>query len=171
MRNCEIYNNTFYNSNPEGNNIWLDSSMPGFNFRNNIFIYTGRFLYEGHHFKHEVFQGNVYWNLSGGFGLEGYKSIEDWAKATGNEMVGGSVKGLFTDPMLLAPGTTTVTNPKEISVENLSAYGLKPGSPLIDSGLNLEEMVGINTGEKDFFGTQLPQGKGYDIGAVEFVEN
>jgi hypothetical protein len=170
MRNCEIYNNTFYNSNPKGNIIWLDSSMPGFRFFNNIFIYTGDFLFDGHHFKHEVFQGNVYWNLSGGFKIEGYTSIEAWAKATGNEILRGTVKGLFTDPWLVSPGTLTLTNPGEISAENLSAYMLKPGSPLIDNGLNLREMFGTDTGERDFLGTPLPQGNGYDIGAVEFVE-
>jgi len=171
MRNCEIYNNTFYNSNPEGNTIWLDSSMPGFKFRNNIFVYKGKFLYEGHHFNHEVFQGNVYWNLSGGFELEGYKTIEAWARATGNEMIGGSVKGMFTDPLLVAPGTFTLAHPAEITAESFSTYRLKPGSPLIDKGLNLNEMFGIDIGGKDFLGTQLPQGIGYDIGAVEFIKN
>ena len=38
MRNCEIYNNTFYNSNPGGSSIWVDNNQPGFNFRNNVFV-------------------------------------------------------------------------------------------------------------------------------------
>jgi hypothetical protein len=170
MRNCEIYNNTFYNSNPEGNIIWLDSSMPGFNFRNNIFVYTGRFLYKGSHFKNEILQGNIYWNLVGGFYIEGYKSIEAWAKATGNEIVGGKVKGLFTDPLLVAPGTVVLTDPSNLSPESLSGYMLKAGSPVIDNGLDLEEMYGIDRGERDFLGTTIPQGTGFDIGAIELPE-
>jgi hypothetical protein len=170
MRNCEIYNNTFYNSNPHGNAIWLFNSHPGFNFRNNIFIYNGRFLYEGHHFEHEVFQGNVYWNLSGGFELDGYKSIEQWAKTTGNEMVEGSVAGIFADPLLKAPGTVTVTDPIKISAETLSGYQLQQGSPLIDKGLDLKELFGIDPGETDILGTTIPRGEGFDVGAVEYLE-
>ena len=170
MQNCEIYNNTFYNSNPLGNIIWLDSSMPGFKFYNNIFIYTGMFLYEGHHFKHEVFQGNVYWNLSGGFALEGYNSIEEWAKATGNEIVQGAITGRFIDPLLVAPGTAVLTDPSRIPEGSLSGYMLKSGSPLVDSGLNLKEMFGIDIGERDFFGTEIPQGNGFEVGAAEYLE-
>jgi hypothetical protein len=170
MSNCEIYNNTFFNSNPNRNIIWLDSSMPGFNFRNNIFVYTGRFLYEGHHFKHEVFQGNVYWNLAGGFNIEGYINLEAWSKATGNEIVEGKVKGVFADPLLVDPGTASLTDPSRISAENLPGYLLKPGSPLIDNGLDLKKMYGIESGERDFFGTKIPQGKEYDIGAIEHPE-
>jgi len=169
MRNCNIYNNTFYNSNPEGNIIWLDSSMPGFKFYNNIFIYTSNFLYKGNHFIHERFLGNVYWNLAGGFALEGYDSIEEWGKATGNEMIGGTVIGKVTDPMLVNPGKVTLTRPGEIQ-EKLSEYKLKPGSPLIDNGLDLDDKFGIKTGDMDFLGTKIPQGNAYDIGAVEFVK-
>ena len=168
MRNCEIYNNTFYNSTENGPSIWLYGHYPGFNFRNNIFIYHGSFLDEGQQLENEIFQGNVYWNLSGGFAIDGYKSMEEWAKATGNEMVDGSVKGLFIDPLLAAPGTATVTDPSKLLEENLSAYSVKPGSPLIDNGLNLKDMFGIEPGERDIFGTKIPQGQGFEIGAVEY---
>lgn len=168
MRNCEIYHNTFYNSADNGPSLWLYDHYPGFNFRNNIFIYNGSFLDEDQQLENEVFQGNVYWNLAGGFGINGYSSIEEWAKATGKEMVEGSVKGLYTDPLLVSPGTASLTDPTKISPENLSGYMLKPGSPLIDKGLNILEMFGINPGERDFFGTKIPQGKGFDIGAVEY---
>jgi hypothetical protein len=171
MRNCEIYNNTFYNSNPEGNTIWLYSNNAGFNFRNNVFVYNGRFLYAGHHIKNEVFQGNIYWNLTGGFEIEGYKSIEAWAKATGNEIVGGKVKGMFTDPLMVAPGTAVVTDPSKISPESLSGYMLKPGSPLINNGLDLKEIFGIERGERDILGSTIPQGEDYDIGAMEYYDN
>jgi len=170
MQNCEIYNNTFYNSNPKGNNIWLDSSMPGFNFRNNVFVYTGQLLYEGNHFKHEIFQGNLYWNLSGGFNADGYKNLDEWARATGNEKIGDLIAGRYADPMLLAPGTVVLTDPAEMTPENLTAYSARAGSPLIDNALNLKEMFGINTGEKDITGTQLPQGNKYDIGAIENIK-
>jgi hypothetical protein len=169
MRNCEIYNNTFFNSKDKGPAIWLWDNYPGFTFRNNIFIYSGIFRDGPKPFKDEVFQGNVYWNLKGGFNIEGYKSLEAWSKATGKEIVGGKIKGLFTDPMLVDPATAiNLTDPTKITFENLAGYMLKPGSPLVDYGLDLKEMFGIEIGERDFFGTITPQGKGYDVGAVEF---
>jgi hypothetical protein len=42
---------------------------------------------------------------------------------------------------------------------------------LIDNGLNLKEEFNLEPGERDFVGTQLPQGDNYDIGAVEFIKN
>ena len=169
MRNCEIYNNTFYNSKDKGPAIWLWDNYPGFNFRNNIFVYSGSFLDGRKQLKDEVFQGNIYWNLKGGFNIEGYNSIEAWSKATGNEIVAGKVKGLFTDPMLVDPATTiSLTDPTKITFENLAGFMLKPGSPLVDYGLDLEEIFGIEMGERDIFGTITPQGKGFEVGAVEF---
>ena len=43
-------------------------------------------------------------------------------------------------------------------------FRLNPGSPLIDTGYPLEGLV-----PDDFIGTTRPQGKGYDIGAYEFI--
>jgi hypothetical protein len=169
MRNCEIYNNTFYNKNPEGNVLWLCTNNKGFNFRNNIFIYTGRFLYGGHYIKDEVFQGNAYWNLKGGFDIDGYKGIEAWSRATGKEIVMGKIIGQFTDPGLVNPGTATLTDPTKMTADALSGYFLKPSSPLIGCGLDLKEMFGIDTGGHDLFKTIIPQGSGYEPGAVEFV--
>jgi hypothetical protein len=42
-------------------------------------------------------------------------------------------------------------------------FRLKPGSPAIDAGLALPY-------SRDFYGTSIPQGKGSDIGAVEFAD-
>jgi Right handed beta helix region len=169
MRNCEIYNNTFYNSLEKGPSIWLYSNYPGFCFRNNIFVYNGSLLDENQRLKDEVFQANVYWNLAGNLNIQGYQSIEAWSKATGKEIVMGKVKGLFTDPMLTNPGTVTVTDPTKMTTENLSGYVLQPTSPLIDWGLDLKSMFGIETGGVDFFGTVIPQDRSYEPGAAEFV--
>ncbi|HEX2395141.1 MAG TPA: right-handed parallel beta-helix repeat-containing protein [Bacteroidales bacterium] len=170
MHNCEIYNNTFYNSNPKGNIIWLDSSMPGFAFRNNVFVYTGQLLYEGNHFRHEVFQGNLYWNLSGGFNVDGFKSLDEWARTTGNEKTGTTISGRYTDPQLSFPKITAIGDPSELTPEKLFFVSPKEGSPLIDNGLNLKEISGIDPGDKDLFGTLIPQGNNYDIGAIEYVK-
>jgi hypothetical protein len=169
MRNCQIYNNTFYNSLEKGPSIWLYSNYPGFCFRNNIFVYNGNLLDERQHLKDEVFQGNIYWNLSGNLNIQGYQSIEAWSKATGKEIVMGKIKGLFTDPMFTDPGTVNLTDPSKMTADNLSAYLLKPSSPLINQGLDLNLSFGIETGGKDILGITVPKGTGYEPGALEFV--
>jgi hypothetical protein len=170
MQNCEIYNNIFYNSNSKGNIIWLDSSMPGFNFRNNVFVYTGRLLYEGHHFRNEVFQGNLYWNLSGGFEADGYKSLEQWAGATGNEKAGNRITGIYADPLFSAADGKLISDPADISALSFTSFSVKQGSPVVDMGQNLKELYGIDPGKIDILGTALPQGNKFDIGAVENVK-
>lgn len=169
MQNCEIYNNTFYNSNPDGHAIWIYNNWPGFNFRNNIFIYDGSFVYPGQKLETELFQGNCYWNLKGNTQIQEFSNFEEWAKSTGNEIIDDLLIGLFIDPELQHPGTIDLKDPGMITLENLSGYMLKPGSSLIDNGLDLKEMFELGTGTQDIVGTIIPSGAGYDIGAIEFV--
>jgi hypothetical protein len=49
----------------------------------------------------------------------------------------------------------------------LAAYKLRAGSPLVDAGLNLQSLFGLSPGSTDFYGTSIPQGAGYDVGAHE----
>ena len=168
MRNCEIYNNTFYNSLDNGPSIWLYDHYPGFNFRNNIFVYNGTFLDEGQQPADEVFQGNCYWNLSGDTVILGYDNLAAWANATGNEIIDGDMVGIYAEPGLQAPGALTLTDPGLITPENLAAYLPKPGSPLIDGGLDLKELFGPDKEWKDLLGTALPVGDAFDIGAIEY---
>jgi hypothetical protein len=169
MRNCEIYNNTFYNTTARGNSLWVYNNCPGFHFRDNIFIYRGSFLSPGQKLATELFQGNCYWNLTGDQTIAGYKNLQEWARATGNETSGGSFVGIFADPGLQSPGTCLLTNPGKLDAGNLAAYCLKASSPLIDRALDLKKLFNLEPGTKDIVGTTLPQGKGFDIGAMEYV--
>ncbi|MBE0655829.1 MAG: hypothetical protein IH594_18660, partial [Bacteroidales bacterium] len=166
MRNCEIYNNTFYNSNPGGSSIWLYSNYPGFNFRNNVFIYNGSLLSEGNKLKDEVFQGNLYWNLKGDKSFLNFRNLEEWASKTGKEMLGDVFTGMYQDPLLQDPGGLELTDPDRIA-DNLSAYTPQNASPLINRGLNLKELFGLEPGPQDITGKAIPIDEKYDIGAVE----
>ena len=64
IHNCKVYNNTIYNSNPEGSIFWLTHNLEGMEFYNNIFVYDGPFLHVGQTLKNEKFLGNCYWNLN-----------------------------------------------------------------------------------------------------------
>lgn len=171
MRNCEIYNNTFYNTTGRGNSLWIYNNWPGFHFRNNVFVYKSSFLFPGQKLSTELFQGNCYWNLTGNQTIAGYRNLEEWVQATGNETLGDRLVGIFADPGFLNPGTCSLTDPGKLDVGNLAGYCLKEGSPLIDHGLDLKKLFNLETGTKDIIGTTLPQGKGFDIGAMEHVNN
>lgn len=169
IRNCEIYNNTFYKTSGQGNLLWIFNNWPGFNFRNNIFIYKGSFLYLGQKLATELFQANCYWNLTGDQKIAGYKNLQEWALATGNEKLGNSLVGIFADPGLQNPGNCSLTDPRKLNTENLAAYSLNSGSPLIDRGLNLKNLFNLEPGARDIAGKPVPQGNGYEIGAMEFI--
>jgi hypothetical protein len=167
IRNCEIYNNTFYNSNPGGPNLCLMKNLPGFSFRNNIFVYNGSILFKGQQIKDEIFQNNLYWNLGGNKKFTGYPDIAKWASAKGKEQLDGKFTFVYADPMLNDTATVSIKNPH--SLAGLSIYYPNAESPLIDAGFDIRTLEGGIEVKKDFAGSNVPRGKGFDIGAMEFM--
>ena len=167
IRNCNVYNNTFFNSLQDGCNIWLYDNYPGFRFHNNVFVYNGSLLAGGSTIGEEIFQGNLYWNLAGEKAFSGYETLEEWARSTGKEIFDGEFIGLFQDPMLTQPDSLAVTDPSKIDQEFLRGYVPLAGSPLVDAGLDLKLMLNLDAGERDLLGTSVPSKKIYDIGAIE----
>jgi len=167
IRNCQIYNNTFYNSLMDGSSIWLYDNYPGFYFHNNIFVYNGALISEEQSLQEEIFLGNLYWNLAGEEAFFGYASFNKWAVASDKEMHEDQIIGLYRDPMLTRAGSIVVTDPAMINLESIGGYVPLPGSPLLDRGLNLKTLLKLNVGEKDLLGTSIPSKNNYDIGAIE----
>ena len=62
-------------------------------------------------------------------------------------------------------GGATIGDPAKL--QSMTAYMLLADSPMIDSGLDLRSLFGIEIGERDFYGAQVPQLSGYDVGACE----
>jgi hypothetical protein len=115
-----------------------------------------------------VFAGNAYWAVSGAFDVAGYKTLEDWRSATGQEMLNGKPVGMVVDPKVVDLGEApTIGDPTKL--HTLNAYKLQKDSPLIDAGIDLRSRFGIDPGKTDFYGNPIPQGKGLDIGAHEIV--
>ncbi len=168
MHDCEIYNNTFYNSNPGGCSIWLYSNYPGFRFRNNVFVYKKSLLSKGAVLKDELFQRNLYWSLEEQQTFENYASLEEWASSTGKEMIGDSFTGLYQDPGFHNPGNLEVTDPENVNPENLLSYIPEAGSSLVNNALNLKDLFKMDPGKQDILGSNLPVGGKFDIGAIEY---
>ena len=169
IHNTQIYGNTIYSSISSA----ISFGRKGiYNTKvcNNLFITAdNQKLVRGNPDKSmAIFAGNVYWSVDGAFDIAGYKSLEDWRKVTGQEMLNGKPVGLVVDPRLIDMGkSVTIGDPTKL--HTLTAYQLQKNSPLIDAGLDLRSLFGIDPGNKDFYGNPIPQGKGYDIGAHEFI--
>jgi len=166
LRYCQIYNNTFYNSLEGRGNLWLYDHYPGMEFRNNVFVYQGAFLSEGTELGDEIFENNLYWNLSGDSSFLGYGSLKKWADHSGKEMVHGRFAGQFADPMI-SPFSMEDFDPAKVDPETFFSFRPEAGSPLIDRGLDLKALMGLDPGNRDLSGTLIPQGPQYDIGALE----
>ena len=71
--------------------------------------------------------------------------------------------------MLAGPGALGTIG-DHTQLNRLDAYRLQPSSLLVDLGLDLKSVFGIDPGKHDFYGTEIPQGGKYDIGANEVVK-
>jgi len=170
----KVYNNTLY--------ISPDSLGPGIrthsDYITDTFVYNNIILTSGQPVVAVAvpsggftFQGNCYW-ASGApvkidWGGTIYNSIADWRTGTGQEMLDGSPVGFEMDPNLFNPGGGgTIGDP--CLLWTLNAYRLNPGNLLIDAGLDLYTLFGIDPGTRDFSGTTIPKGSAFDMGAHEF---
>ena len=172
---CDVYGNTLYIS-PSASGTATAAQLRGptthFRFLNNLFVTASGVpllrVAEGQ--SDVLFAGNDYWSSGAAFllewGADSYSALPDWALATGQETVGGSLVGLDVDPRLTAPGRGGAVA-EGAALETLEAYQLQDSSPVVDVGENLVGAYGIAVGERDFYGNALPQGAGFDLGAHE----
>jgi len=170
IQNTKIYNNTFYcGPGAKGEPIKSFSSANTiFNTKihNNIIIKNTPTIDYVMRLRNATsatytFQGNCYW-CSGApvqYSWTGvtYKGIAAFRAGTGQEMLIGQPVGFETDPKLVNPG----------GIADID-YKLQSSSPMINAGLNLQTLFGINPGTQDYFGTSIPQGGAYDVGAHEY---
>ena len=92
-----------------------------------------------------VFRGNLYWAVGErGFRVDGFKSLEEWAAASGQEKLDGRLAGLFADPALPRSGPAMLTSPADL--HRLLEYQLREGSPAVGAGLDLRKAFGIDPG-------------------------
>jgi len=179
IQNTKIYNNTIIVSpqtrgagicelpDEEGTSFVYDTEI----YNNIIVSSAGKRLvdipYPGDRW---AFKGNCYWTYDGDieirWGDEIFNSLKAWRKATDQERHNGEDAGYQTDPELTNLGhIIIVDDPGQL--QNLNAYHLKQSSDLIDQGLDLNSVFGIEVGSRDFFGTPIPGGRRFDIGAYE----
>jgi len=177
IQNTKVYNNTLYVSPNTGGAGIIDfvgatSYIHDTEVYNNIIITApGKTVLNIPNSSGGwAFRGNCYWTvddqLSIGWDGTTYTSLETWREATGQEMLDSKNVGFSIDPKLTDPGNgKTIGDPTKLATH--SAYQLQSNSPMIDAGLNLDDLFGIDSGLRDFYGATLPQFNGFDVGAHE----
>jgi hypothetical protein len=187
ITNCHIYNNIAYLT-TRGTTVPVqglygkkgNSAHIGCSFRNNVVYLSGagadlRLVgcNSGSDLPSQVlWQNNVYYvtdPTTRRYNINGttYTSLSAWRTAkSGQEMLNGNPVGSEANPVFSSVGTAgTLTSVSQLA--SLTGYRPQLGSPLMDTGLNLNVLFTLNPGTRDFTGTALPQGAGYDIGACE----
>ncbi len=117
--------------------------------------------------------GNDYWagpdaDLDLNWNGAAYATLDAFRAATGEEELGGVATGLGVDPGLVAMGDGGTLTGGQTRLASLPEYQLTATSPLVDAGVSLTAL-GINPGKTDFYGTAVPQGTAFDIGAAERI--
>lgn len=175
VRECSVFNNTvFLRPSPGAEPCALIAGGTAMRYCSNLLVTTGGApLAEGKPGDDVILRGNAYWSGQAPFRVtwngKTYDSLARFQTATGLELKapnGGEAAGLNANPLLERPGEgQTLDNADRL--HTLRAYRLLPGSPLINAGVNLPVYYGVRSGTADFYGTPIPQGHDYDIGAFE----
>jgi hypothetical protein len=153
----EIYGNTVVGPRAAVG-IQNEGAPSNLHFRNNIFVRTtaGSLLdmpnltYSGW-----LFNGDDWYASGNPISMQWdgttYSTFAAWKTASSQEAAGVSVTPLFV-----------------VSGSGSALYKLQATSTLIDAGVNLAA-VPLTTGGRDFFGSFVPSGAGFDIGAAEYT--
>ncbi len=175
VQNSKIYGNTVFASKPVGTSrafMVSGSYVANISVYNNIFITTnGQQLISSPAISTMNFYGNNYWSSGAGFsigwGKTNANSLANWRTASGKELLNGTPTGWQVDPQVTSGGGGTTIGNADL-LTTLTAYKLLATSPLINQGLDLQTLFGVNPGPHDFYEIVLPQGPALDVGANEY---
>jgi hypothetical protein len=168
VEESEVYNNTLI-VDPSGAGspvpVRIESGSKDAHFRNNVFYASqGLSILRIDPIQERlVFQGNAYISADPDLKLEWqdakFKTISEWRALTGEEMLASRKLGVEAH----APSDYST------STENFEGVATQFRSILMDTGLDLRAIFGLNSGGRDYNGTSVPFGSAFDIGAQEWV--
>jgi len=178
IQDTQVYNNTLYvSAATRGAGIEIDTGHI-YNtsiYNNIIFTAAGKRVVDANKTSGGwSFKGNCYW-ASGApleivWGASTYTSLAEWRSATGQEKIDGRDIGFEVDPQLVKAGSGgTIGDVRKLA--SLKAYQLMESSPLIDAGLDIKALFGFDVGNRDYYGTEIPSGAKFDVGAHEFPKS
>jgi hypothetical protein len=172
----DVFNNSFYGGTGAGTLALVEAGehpLPQVHLRNNLLAVSAQKplveVPEPEQASGLSIQGNDWWPSEGHFevtwGTRPITSLAELRSATGQETLRGAPVGEASSPeaCALGQGPTVYPNPPA----ELRAYELRPGSPLLDAGLDLKGNFGTEVGLTDFAGDPSSQSGKFDIGADE----
>jgi hypothetical protein len=172
MESTLVHNNTIWSTKGSAVAYGISANhagrLPEIRFHNNIFVSRGPQVLRRADARTTLglFLGNLYWAVGErGFRVDGFKSLAEWAAASGQETIDGRLAGLFADPALPRTGPALLTDPADLY--RLVEYQLRKDSPAVAAGLDLRKVLGIDPGPVDFYGNPLPAEGPLSIGAHE----
>ena len=173
--NVSIEHNTIFMSPPisgTASAIRLKYAGTGVALRNNIVQTTGGVLLvdADSAAAYAQLNGNIYWSTGSSFKVRWsgttYNSLESWRSATAREMYFDTPTGMFSNPLLTAPGTASHLN-NAYKLTTLTQYKPLPTSPVIDATVNLPSpFKGYTPPTVDFFGWARDPERS-DVGAAQ----
>ncbi|OHB64274.1 MAG: hypothetical protein A2Y76_10160 [Planctomycetes bacterium RBG_13_60_9] len=160
MSNAQIYSNVVINSRC----AIYSQDIPGLLFYNNILI-SDKVVIGGRP-NQAVFMNNLYHMPKGGAvfqdGDRVFKTLMEWAQATGKEAVNGHHTGFTVDPRLVLPDDLSELPKDPRQLKNMPFYRLQADSPCIGAGTVIED-----NGAIDFFGNPIPSNHRPSLGVHE----
>ena len=169
LTNVRVYNNTIYKSSATGIVVYLYGTITSGLVANNIlYSAANAWLVNTAINPGLLFRGNNYW-ATGTFRLQWnnvtYSSLAAFRTGTGQEIRNSVNLGLSVDPLLNSPGTGGTLG--GYIPDDLDAYKIPSISPMVDTGLDLFRLFSVSPGDQDFYGSTIPAGFTFDIGACE----
>jgi hypothetical protein len=141
-----VYNNVITNASGAAIHFATKSNRDAFFYYNNILI-GKREILKGVS-QNEVFLGNLWWSLSGGFQVNDIKNFATWAKVSGQEMKDGKLRGFNVRPNFEGAGQTMIDSPEALT--SFKKYKPSASSPWRTQGIDLSSRPGDGNGGKDF---------------------
>jgi hypothetical protein len=167
VEESEVYNNTLI-VDPSGAGspvpVRIESGSKDAHFRNNVFYASqGLSILRIDPMQQRlVFQGNAY--ISAGPDLElewqdaKFKTLSEWRASTGEETLASRNLGIEAHS----------SSDHSTSTEDFESVAAQFRSILTDAGLDLRALFGLDPGKRDYYGTSVPSGSAFDIGAQEW---
>jgi Right handed beta helix region len=169
LLNLKIYNNVAYNNQANGTVLHIGrpnvGTSTGFVANNILYSPANAWVLNAETFAPTItFSGNDYY-AAGTFRIKWnnttYSTLATWKTASSKE----SGTGLTANPLLVAAGGAgTLGGYVPLSLPH---YQLTAGSTMINAGRDIATQFGASIGTRDFYGTSLPVGAGYEVGAYE----
>ena len=168
VEELEVYNNTLIVDPTGAGNpapVRIEGGSKDVHFRNNVF-YAGKglsILRIDPIQERLMFQGNAYISADRALKLEWqdakFKTLSEWRALTGEEMLASRKLGV--EALALSDNS--------VSTEDFDGVITQFRPFLMDAGLDLRALFGLNPGGRDYNGTSVPFGSAFDIGAQEWV--